>query len=318
MEDALRKVVVDGEGIVVVSDGGYGIYNGVKKALPLAIHVRSFHGEWRGTVAVHVRSEHTCHTVYTSWDVFAGGSGEFFVFSGDVASPSRAFRMAGDTRAAEELRKRLEETAEYLATNLDVIAEMDEGLFSGGSNKCEFERIYSRIGKGLRLLPRDKRESVIERLKAVMRRIAGGVRPGRKGRARRWRRVIERHGGFGDRELLAREAARALPPPDIKETKGRRKKSRVRISERGTFVAYVGRYDGIEALKNAFPGVGEAMERVREIFYGKHITNNAVENVWSHVVRINVVSALLVLGHGGLTGVIEAMVREVFDHYVKT
>ena len=260
VEDALRKVVVDGEGIVVVSDGGYGIYNGVKKALPLAIHVRSFHGEWRGTVAVHVRSEHTCHTVYTSWDVFAGGSGEFFVFSGDVASPSRAFRMAGNTRAAEELRKRLEEAAEYLVRNLDVIAEMDDGLFSGGSNRCEFERIYSRIGKELRLLPRGMRVNVIERLKAVMRRIMEGVRPLRKGRARRWRRIIERYGGFGDRELLelVRGAAMKLPPPDIKEMRRKkRKKSRVRISDRGKVVAYMGRYDSIEALKNAFPGVGK-------------------------------------------------------------
>ena len=40
------------------------------------------------------------------------------------------------------------------------------------------------------------------------------------------------------------------------------------------------------------------MEKVREIFNGKYITNNAVENVWSHVVRINVISVLPVLGHG--------------------
>ena len=40
--------------------------------------------------------------------------------------------------------------------------------------------------------------------------------------------------------------------------------------------------------------------------------------MWSHVVRINVAGALLVLGHGSLAGVIKAMVREVFDHYVKT
>lgn len=43
---------------------------------------------------------------------------------------------------------------------------------------------------------------------------------------------------------------------------------------------------------------GLEMEKVREIFNGKYITNNAVENVWSHVVRINVISVLPVLGHG--------------------
>ena len=64
IKDALSKVVDgDGEDIIVVSDGGYGIYRGVKDALPLAIHVRSFHGEWRGTVAVHVRNRDACHTV---------------------------------------------------------------------------------------------------------------------------------------------------------------------------------------------------------------------------------------------------------------
>ena len=59
-------------------------------------------------------------------------------------------------------------------------------------------------------------------------------------------------------------------------------------------------------------------EKVKEIFDGRHITNNAVENAWSHVVRINVISVLLVLGHGSLVRAIEAMVREVFDHYIKT
>ena len=79
-------------------------------------------------------------------------------------------------------------------------------------------------------------------------------------------------------------------------------------------MAYAGTYGSIEELKNAFPGVGNAMEKVREIFNGKYITNNAVENVWSHVVRINVISVLLVLGHGSLVRAIEAMVKVVVDN----
>ena len=110
--------------------------------------------------------------------------------------------MSGDTGAIEELERKLERMAEYLATKLDVIAEMDDSLFSGGSNRCEFERIYSRTGKELRLLPGERRIEIIERLKDVMCWIIEGVHPGRKGRARRWRRIIERYGGFGDRQLL--------------------------------------------------------------------------------------------------------------------
>ena len=84
IKDALSKVV-DGEDIIVVSDGGYGIYRGVKDALPLAIHVLSWRVEGNRCSAC---PEQGCmpHSNHGMCSLRVPGN----IMCWDVASPSRA------------------------------------------------------------------------------------------------------------------------------------------------------------------------------------------------------------------------------------
>ena len=311
--EALRKSIKgDGRGMIVVSDGSNAIYQAVKEVLPYAIHVRAFHGEWRGVVAIHIRGDEGNYTVYTSWDIFSERKSkekkieEILVFGGEVVSPSKAIRMAGDTEIARMLVKDLEVNAKYLLEKLEMIAEEDNELLLGGSNRCIFEREYNRIGKYLRMVPRSMRGSVIEVLKEIVKKVIGGVRPKKKKRAERWLKIIARYGGFGDKELAE----------IVKKIRVRKKeeKRKVRFSDRPRAKpVFLGKYKGMEELKEELPVVYEALKSVEEVFSGRFITNNWVENEWSHFVRINVVGMALVRKYGSFVNVMNAVVDKIVE-----
>jgi hypothetical protein len=69
-KNLIRSVVGgDGEDLVVVSDGDAAIRRAVKEALPACVHIRQFHGEWRGLVATHWCAGGDPLTLLIPWDL---------------------------------------------------------------------------------------------------------------------------------------------------------------------------------------------------------------------------------------------------------
>ncbi|MBS7278628.1 MAG: hypothetical protein KIH09_02235, partial [Candidatus Freyarchaeota archaeon] len=207
--------------------------------------------------------------------------------------------------------------ASELLQGLSGIAEADDNLAREGSNSSVFTRIFNRVVKLVRLLPEDERKVVLELLRMVFKKIEEGVRPSLKRAGRRWRRAIENvgflRGGPAFREAVKR-AVSSLPNPNLEEMKKRERRGGKPVSDgkRGKTPAlpkdkrFLLARGSLEELEMRFPELMEAPLRALETFRSLVITNNRMENVWSHLGGtrgFNLLVAALVrftLGIGGL------------------
>jgi transposase-like protein len=325
----LRSVVGSkGDDLVVVSDGGNAIRKAVREALPHCVHIRQFHGEWRGLVAVHWMYEGDPLTLFVPWDLLskektgmsegkAFAAGGLLLFHGDIVYPSDATRMAGETPAHTLILTYAILYASELLHGLSGVAEADDNLAREGSNSSVFVRMFNLVVRLVRLLPRDERGVVLELLCMVLKRIGEGVRPSLRRVGRKWRRAIENAGFLGGgpafREAVGR-AVSSLPAPNLEEMRKREESNRKPVSDgkrRKTpalpkdkrFLLAKG---SLEELETRFPELMEAPVKALETFRSLVITNNRMENLWSHLGGTrgyNLLVAALVritLGIGGL------------------
>ena len=293
----------DGEDLVVVSDGGVAIRKAVREALPACVHIRQFHGEWRGLVAIHWCVGGDQLTLLIPWDLLSEEktgmsqgkalAAEPLLFHGDIVHPSTAARMTGGTPAHTFIFALAALQADQLLHELEGLAEADDSFAREGSNTSLFTRKYNAVVKLLRLLPEEEREAVLVLLRGALERVAEGVKPALKRVGRRWRRTIKNAGYLrGDstfREAVNR-AVSALPAPNLREMRKKGKTQRsVSDKKRRESPAmpknkrFLLAKGGLEELRKRFPELLEPAVEALETFRSVVITNNRMENVWSHL-----------------------------------
>jgi len=212
----------------------------------------------------------------------------------DIVHPSTAARMTGETPAHTFIFTLAALQADQRLHELESLAEADDSFTREGSNTSLFTRKYNAVVKLLRLLPEEEREAILVLLRRVLERVAEGVKPVLKRVGRKWRRTIKNAGYLrGDstfREAVNR-AVSSLPAPNLKEMRKEGRKNQKPVSDKKCpespavpknrrFLLAKG---SLEDLRTRFPELLEPAVKALETFRSMIITNNRMENVWSHL-----------------------------------